>query len=347
MVNDREHPGRAGGRGIARPAPKPAVTEPPPEPTEAESTGQKLARLAPPATLMGLAISLSVHLLALVVAALIAVGGAQAGGAGGTDEGGPVELAVLTESELAQISGGAIDADTPPVPEMPSVSDSALSSLDTSVGGLAETGLELSVDGGVGESGISLGGAGDISASAGLGVGGAGGGAASFFGAEARGTRFAYIVDISGSMGYDNKIESLKNELSRSIFALQENAEFVIVPFSSDAAPLGGKREWTEADEPGKSWARKSIRELPAAGGTVPAPAFAIVFTMRPRPDAIYFMTDGQFDESLALDLLRMNAELKIPIHCITFVSKEAEALMRRIAQDSGGTYTHVPGKSP
>lgn len=327
------------------------MAAPPPEPVPGhkrpESVGERFARLAPPATLLGLAISLSVHLMALVVAALIAVGGAQAGGGGGEDDGGPVELAVLTESELAQISGGAIEADTPAVPEMPSVSDAALSSLDTSVGGLAETGLELSVDGGVGESGISLGGAGDISTSAGLGVGGAGGGAASFFGAEARGTRFAYIVDVSGSMGYDSKIESLKTELSRSVFALQENAEFVIIPFSSDAAPLGGKREWSEADEPNKAWARKAIRELPAAGGTMPAPAFGIVFQIRPRPDAIYFMTDGQFDESLALDLLRMNAELKIPIHCITFVSKEAEALMRRIAQDSGGTYTHVPGRTP
>ncbi|MCC6661186.1 MAG: hypothetical protein IT437_09905 [Phycisphaerales bacterium] len=317
-----------------------------PAPTSMEAG--RLTRWVTPATVLGLAISLAVHLFALAIAALIVVGGAQAGGAGAADSGGgPVEVAVLTESELAQISGGAIDAEAPAVPEAPSVSDAALSSLDTSVGGLAETGLELSVDGGVGASGISLGGAGDISASAGLGVGGAGGGAASFFGAEARGTRFAYIVDVSGSMAYDSKIESLKGELLKSIFALQENAEFIIIPFSSDAQPLGGKREWTEADEPGKAWARKGISALIADGGTVPAPAFAVVFSVRPRPDAIYFMTDGQFDESLTLDLLRMNAELKIPIHCITFVNKEAEAMMRRIAQDSGGTYTHVPGKAP
>jgi hypothetical protein len=297
--------------------------------------------------MLGLMVSLGVHLLMLTIAALIAVGGAQAGGAGGEGDGGPVELAIVTESELASISGGAIDAETPPVAEIRSTVDSGMATLDTSVTGLSDASLELSTDGGLGGEGLGLSGAGDISASPGLGMGGSGGGAASFFGAEARGTRFAYIVDVSGSMGYDNKIESLKEELARSIYALQENAQFFVVPFSSDAAPLEGKREWVEANDPAKRRTRAVIAGLQAGGGTMPGPAFAIVFSIRPRPDAIYFMTDGQFEESVALDLLRLNAEWKVPIHCITFVSKEAEALMRRIAADSGGTYTHVPGRTP
>ncbi len=56
-------------------------------------------------------------------------------------------------------------------------------------------------------------------------------------------------------------------------------------------------------------------------------------------------MTDGLFDASV-VDTLR--AELRggrnVPIHCISFVDRSSEALMRRIAQMSDGSYTHVEG---
>jgi hypothetical protein len=304
-----------------------------------ESWHRRFVRLAPPATLLGLSISLLVHLLILLIAALIAIGGAQAGGAG-AKEGPSVELAVVTDSELSAMQQAALEFETPPVSETPTPDAPAVESLDAQAGDLAS---ELTVPSSVS---ISAGG-GDITGLSSLGAGGIGGGAASFFGAEARGTRFAYIVDVSGSMGYDNKLEILKRELARSIDALTENSQFQVVAFSSNAAALGGRREWSDAGDAGKAWARKAIAGLSAGGGTIPSPAFAIVFSLRPRPDAIYFMTDGEFDAAVALDLLRLNAESKVPIHCIAFVSKEAEALMRRIAADSGGTYTYVPGRGP
>ena len=34
----------------------------------------------------------------------------------------------------------------------------------------------------------------------------------------------------------------------------------------------------------------------------------------------------------------------KIPIHCITLVERTGEETMRKIAADSGGTYTHFAG---
>lgn len=295
-----------------------------------------MVRLAPPATLMGLLISLLVHLVALLIAALIAIGGAQAGGAGSLVP--SVELAVVTDTELAAMQHAALELESPPVPDSPTPELPPVEMLDTRVGDDVSGLLDAAAAVGMAA------GAGDITGSSSLGVSGAGGGAASFFGAEARGTRFAYVVDVSGSMGYDNKIETLKRELARSVDALLENAHFFIVAFSTDATPLGGKREWTEASDSGKTWGRRAIATLGANGGTNPSPAFSIVFALRPKPDAIYFMTDGLFDESVALELLRLNAEWRIPIHCISFVSKEAEALMRRIATDSGGTYTHVPG---
>ncbi|MFI4872787.1 MAG: hypothetical protein ACIARQ_13310, partial [Phycisphaerales bacterium JB061] len=66
------------------------------------------------------------------------------------------------------------------------------------------------------------------------------------------------------------------------------------------------------------------------------------VYDIRPRPDAIYFMTDGEFDESIADIIIRRNKERPMPVHCITFVSREGESVMRRIARETGGTYTHI-----
>ncbi len=305
-----------------------------------ETLSGRIARAAPPTTLLALCLSLAVHAIVLVIAALIGIGVAQAGGGGLSDA--PVEMAIVTEAELGEVQQAGIGGELPEAPRVPLAETETIELLGASPAemdlGLGETiDITASVGGGdVGEMG--LGGPGG-----GIG-GGAGGGAATFFGAEARGTRFAYIVDVSGSMEYDGKIDALKRELTRSIDALLENAYFFVCPFSSGAGPLEGRKEWMDGSDGSKLRGRRAIMAMPAGGATVPGPAFEIVFTIRPRPDAIYFMTDGLFDPAVAGDVLRMNAEDRIPIHCITFVNKEAEALMRKIAEDSGGTYSHVPG---
>src|SRR5438046_2601550 len=73
----------------------------------------------------------------------------------------------------------------------------------------------------------------------------------------------------------------------------------------------------------GKQWARRTVPLIVDEGGTEPLTAFKIVMTLRPKPDAIYFMTDGEFNEDNATAVARMNAEWRIPIHCLTFVSRE------------------------
>lgn len=190
-------------------------------------------------------------------------------------------------------------------------------------------------------------GGGDVGSGIGGGLGGGGGGGgggASFFGVEARGTRFAFIVDVSGSMQSNGKIEALRHELTQSVSALSDNAQFFVVQFSTDAKLLGGRTTWQAASAAGKKWARGMIEAFSAEGSTVPFPAFQIVLGMRPRPDAIYFMTDGEFDEALIDQIKLMNKGVRVAIHCICFDTRDSEAHMRRIAKDSGGTYTFVPG---
>jgi len=248
-------------------------------------------------------------------------------------------MAIATETELAEIEKAMLDAEPPPVPDVPTVE---LPSLEVSevVGGDEASSLIDAAD-----LGAEVG-AGDIGGGD-LGVGGSGGGAASFFGVEARGTRFAYIVDVSGSMGVAGKLDLLRQELIRSLDALLESAEFFVVLYNRDASPLGGRDRWIEADPAGKRWARNALAKIDSAGGTNPMPGFEIVFARRPRPDAIYFMTDGEFDKEIAAEIIRLNSKVRIPIHCITFVSRKSEELMRRIASHSDGSYTHVEGAGP
>lgn len=176
------------------------------------------------------------------------------------------------------------------------------------------------------------------------------GGSAEFLGLTASGTRFAFILDISGSMdagvgfGTAKRIDGLKAELGKSLEGLQPNACFFVALFSSNAVPMGGRTEWVGATDAGKAWARRTVPLIAADGATEPMPAFKMVFTLRPKPDAIYFLTDGEFNPEYANQIARLNAEYRIPIHCITFFSRDGEATMRRIAEESGGSFAHVSG---
>lgn len=147
-------------------------------------------------------------------------------------------------------------------------------------------------------------------------------------------------------MSVGGKIEALRSQLTRSIQNLIETSTFSVFTFSDDAAPLGNARDWSQAIEERKRWARKCIAALNPTGGTAPINAFRAAFRLRPRADAIYFMTDGEFDPSVVDEIARLNTQ-RIPIHCIAFMSPESEPLMKRIAAQSKGTYTFVRGVRP
>jgi hypothetical protein len=294
------------------------------------------------AVLLGVGISALLHIAGLILSAFIVFGsgGGSGDGQGGGNGGrGGVEVAVMTEGELSQLGGDALDSSVPLAPTAGETSGDEM--VLTAAGDEAALGADpLAASGG------AVGGAGDVGKGEGIGVGtGSGSGSgASFFGVEARGNRFAYIVDVSGSMGVGGKIEALRAALTESIGGLTETSSFVVLTFSSGSVALGGVDSWTEASLKGKRWARSAISELRADGGTEPLPAYEVVMRLRPRADAIYFMTDGEFDPLVVDRVLEMNRELRIPIHGICFVQKDSEESMKRLAKMTRGTYTFVKG---
>lgn len=294
------------------------------------------------ASVVASATSVLLHLSLVAMAAVVTVGLVQRHEDRASPE-GELILALSPETELQEISEAALDASAPsvssgdlPLPEV------ATSGVSEGMGGDDAPGL----GDGLGTIGEGMGGAGggDIGDGQGLGAGGSGGGAASFFGVEAKGSRFTYVLDVSGSMAGE-KLQAMKNQLAESISGLQDHMSFYIILYSSDSRELGARSKWTLATLAGKKWAIENINKLDAAGGTLPWSGFEKAFAIRPLPDAIYFMTDGEFDPSVAdLIAMRNQGSKKIPIHCLTFVNQEAEEVMRKIASTSSGTYAHIEG---
>lgn len=297
---------------------------------------------------VGLAASLLLHVLLTTAAIFIGIGGGFGGGRAGEGSGNTtIEFNLTAPAELVDVPAGLIDdhvlvagADVVPEVGTPGIMDGA--------GGFDEP----ATGDGLGQIAEGLGGAGggDVGSGEGLG-GGAMGGGASFFGVEAQGSRFVYICDISGSMNeragpeVGTRLSVLKNELTKSIRGLVEHMQFCVLLFSSQASPLMGDARWAGASDSAKRASSDRIGDIQGFGGTEPWPAFEIAFAMRPQPDAIYFMTDGVFDPAVAFRVAQRNVgSRKIPIHCITLVEKSGEEVMRKIAAESGGTYTHVPG---
>jgi VWA domain-containing protein len=311
-------------------------------------------RLIERATIMGLMISVAVHLVILLLAALITIDFGF-GDAGGGDA-GEVDFAVIVSSDLAQTSSPKLEfesfevAITPneSVVEIDLLSDS---STDQSVNELADS-IAPSLDPGGG----SL-----TSIDANTGSAGAGtGDGASFFGLEAQGRRFAYIVDVSGSMnsltgdGEMTRWELTRAELLRSISGLDKNIEFFIVLYSSTPISLFGNTKWVQADMKSKRLVGTGLFGITPAGGTKPIAAFSRVFSLDPEPDAIYFMTDGLVETDVPAQIRQMNRRKLIPIHCILFGelgntndSQAAKNMLTNIAKNSGGKFTHIKEGRP
>lgn len=303
------------------------------------------------AGLAGLAGSVVIHLLIVLLAALISVR-YQDGDAGG---GGPgeVEFALLDDSAAAADSSPTLQTAREAVELSPArsmVASDLLSESDArrSVDDLSES-IAPALDPGGG--GISALDAETGSAGAGSGEGG------SFFGLEARGRRFAYIVDISGSMqalvgdGAFSRWDRTRRELIRSLGQLDTDTGFHVQLFSSGAVSLFGTTEWTESSPMNKRLAGDALAGVSPNGGTLPLPAFETVFLLDPRPDAIYFMSDGEVaDADAFLDTIRrLNGRRPVPVHCVLVgdaggadALRRAEIMMRTLSNSSGGRYVRV-----
>lgn len=282
--------------------------------------------------MLGVGLSLVVHLCLLIYLALVQRG--LPGGGSSTSV--VIEFATLHEQELIQPEKIEFDDLLPELAaeleDMPQEAPSADLAAEVSAAN-----LEISSAGAI----PALGGSGDGTGDQSLGGGGAG---TSFFGVSSRGTRFAFIVDISGSMDRDRRIQIAMRELSQSITDLPDYAYFYIVLFSSGATVPPMQEGWNRARP---STVRHFIRwlgQVAPRGATQPRSAFSQVFSLKERPDVIFFMTDGEITNFSAEEVAAHTSRgRRVVINTIAFGDPSSQDLLRDIARESGGVYRFVP----
>ncbi len=248
-----------------------------------------------------------------------------------------IEFAVIQETELTQLENLQFDDLVPEVP---------LEDRD-----LSETELALELADDVSTHVLDISAAGAVPALTGTGRGqgstlGGGGAGTSFFGVSSRGTRFAYIVDVSGSMGQQRKMDVAMRELARSIEVLPDYAYFYVVLYSSEIILPPSQRDWMRARPRTVSRLIRWLNQVDPRGGTRPVPAFRQVLSIEDRPDVIFFLTDGEIpraEETLAAVTLLNSRGRRVVINTIAFGDPASQDLLREIARRSGGIFRFVP----
>lgn len=177
-----------------------------------------------------------------------------------------------------------------------------------------------------------------------------------FFGAEAYGNRFVFVIDSSGSMR-GPRWNALYAELMRAIQSLSEDQEFFIISFDSSAHPMFGepppKGKFLHPDQKSIERVSSWLRSIQLGHQTFPSGAVGIAMAL--KPDAVFLLSDGEINDSTVQDLRVWNRvqdkdgnpKPHFPIHTVLLHSQIGFATLERIAQENGGTFTPVSAQIP
>jgi hypothetical protein len=190
------------------------------------------------------------------------------------------------------------------------------------------------------------------------GVGGTGTNLASgaeFFGAQAAGNNFIFVVDCSPSMARDNAFESAKGEILRSLSMLKPKQRFFILFFGKEIVPIqfpGQEPEsyllqaTSENVEKTVQWVKRTAIQK---DGRHPVDAMRQAIAM--KPDGIFLLFDGDTKVEAWTGMINTlnrtddwlsQGEVRTPIHVVHFFREEFAAEMKQLADQNAGTYRFI-----
>jgi Mg-chelatase subunit ChlD len=163
-----------------------------------------------------------------------------------------------------------------------------------------------------------------------------------FFAQEAVGQRFAFILDMSGSMR-GTRWAACSRELAQALRAMPEDVEFFVVLFSTGLREPPEQGGWMKAERNNVERTVEWVDGIGPGGGTDPRPAFERVFGLPDVPDVVYFLTDGEVEGFTPDACAALRGSHPTIINTISLESQASVATLEAIATDSGGRYSHVP----
>ena len=202
---------------------------------------------------------------------------------------------------------------------------------------------------------------------------GRGHGGAEFYGVQAAGNRFVFIVDSSISM--TGKVADVVRELESAVRRLREDQEFYAIFFdhNTERLRLGTwhrnrtffqlnvlpEKDLVPASEENIDAFTRWLNTIQLEFNTDPSEAVAYTLN-RLKPDAIFLLTDGEFTDGGKTEAILREDNVAVEkngrrrpmsaVHCIGFYSREGEITLKRLAAAHGGTYRFVeppPGYVP
>jgi Ca-activated chloride channel family protein len=180
----------------------------------------------------------------------------------------------------------------------------------------------------------------------------------SFYGVQFRAKAALFILDVSGSMTIDDRINKLKAQMGNLLTAMQTKSSklrYGILTFGETVDSCFPARGIEPNDEKNHKQAVRFVERIQADGGTPMCEALTYALTkMLPSGDidAIYFLSDGEPSDGTpeqVLDLARIiHQKFQTRIHTISIgeepaASLDQPSLLQQIANACGGVFTIPP----
>ncbi len=156
-----------------------------------------------------------------------------------------------------------------------------------------------------------------------------------FFGTEVSGETFVFVIDNSSSMFEGGRLERAHGELRRAIARMSSPQKFHVIAFDHKTLEL----PWGPYVTAGSEKARRVgpwLASLIQGEDTKPAGALRMALGL--KPDAVFFLTDGEFEHPTP-GLVKAWNPTGVPVHVIDLKPSGDPVTLKRIASDSGGTY--------
>jgi hypothetical protein len=170
------------------------------------------------------------------------------------------------------------------------------------------------------------------------------------FGHGGNAMKIVFVCDASGSMM--TKMDLLKLELQKSVQQLQPVQAFDVFFFQESAKGyVSLAPDMLMATAANKKKLYDFLQDVVGQGNTHVIPALTAVFNLPTKPDLVYLLTDGLFEDETGPVVIsaieKLNVDKKVKINTILLLGerkelddeemKEAQAVMEKIRKENGG----------